>query len=72
MNIITAKHIAQEKCYNGLKFLLVGPSKEKLNCKWVDAYLGVFEIIGKPIFFNVRDFKSSDIDIIIPNEESNK
>ena len=39
------ERIAKKNGFNSLAFVLHGPAGEK-KCKWIDAYMGIFEIEG--------------------------
>jgi len=45
MNILQCQKMAEDIGYDSAEFDLVGP-KKTLKCKWLDAYMGMFTIVG--------------------------
>lgn len=56
VSILQCEELAKDHGYNSMTFDIVGPSGS-LQCKWLDAYMGMFQIIGKDGFLMTRDFQ---------------
>lgn len=56
VSILQCQELAKDLGYDSTLFELHGPSGFK-NCKWMDAYFGVFQIVGSNGFLMVSDFQ---------------
>ncbi len=54
LSLYDCQRIAEDKGYNSLKFKIHINSKI-IECEWLDAYFGLFKILGKEGFFMVND-----------------
>lgn len=54
MDIYRCQKKAQDEGFETATFDLVCPAGVK-KCKWLDAYLGLFQIVGVEGFLHVRD-----------------
>lgn len=54
LSLYDCQRIAEDNGYDSLKFKIHINSKI-IECKWLDAYFGMFQIIGKEGFFTVND-----------------
>ena len=56
MTINQCERLAQDLDFDGATFDLCGP-KGKLKAKWLDAYMGLFQIEGQEGFVMTRQFE---------------
>lgn len=71
MNIYQLQKLAKNNGFDSMKFVgkpLVHSFKE-FKAKWLDAYLGLFEIEGQSGFTTIDTFTNSGIDTFYDFEE---
>ncbi len=56
MNILQCQAIAKDIGFNSATFDLVGP-KGRIKAKWLDAYMGMFEIEGMDGIVMAKQFQ---------------
>ena len=56
MSIIECEDKAKDEGYNCATFDLVSPAGV-LQCRWLDAYMGIFQVEGQKGFVTVGDVK---------------
>ena len=49
MSILQCQQLAKMAGYNSCTFDLVGP-KARVQCEWIDAYMGIFRIENEGLF----------------------
>jgi len=48
---------AKDNGFDSLEFEFINLKGEKVKCKWLDAYFGMFEIEGSEGFITVKQWK---------------
>jgi hypothetical protein len=56
MSVLQCQQAAKDIGFDKATFTLVGPRGE-LKAKWLDAYMGLFEIEGQEGFLMVKEFQ---------------
>lgn len=62
MHVLECQKLAQDIGYDSATFDLVGPIGST-HCKWLDAYFGFFQIVGKESegFLSVNDLLNAKV-----------
>lgn len=60
LTIHQCQNLAKDIGFDGATFDLCGP-KGKKPAKWLDAYMGLFQIVGHEGFMMVRDIEFSNL-----------
>jgi len=56
MRILELQKYAEDNGFDSVRFKFVGPTGKTVTCKWLDAYMGLFEIDGVNGFITVNSF----------------
>ena len=57
MQLRKLQKYAQNHGFNTLKFKIISPNGNELNCQWLDAYFGFFTIEGQEGFLTVEQYE---------------
>lgn len=59
MDILRCQHLAKEQGFDNARFKMRIPGQEKhAQCRWIDAYFGLFTFDGLDGFVTVSDMDS--------------
>lgn len=56
VSILQCEKIAKDRGFDSMTFEIVGPTG-RLSCKWLDAYMGLFQIVGEEGFLMTKQFQ---------------
>lgn len=59
MNITDCEEYAKDHGFDSLEFKMAFPNGSVKSCKWLDAYLGIFTIVGVEGFVTTQQMYQS-------------